>query len=72
MESITLKITGLHCAHCVRAATEALQDVSGVKAAQVNLQSGLAEISFDSTLCKTEDLAAALKEEGYGAEIADI
>lgn len=61
---ITLKITGMTCQHCVRAATQALEGVPGVARVEVDLASGLAQVDGDADLAA---LIAAIQAAGYGA-----
>ncbi len=42
----TLTIEGMHCEHCVNAATNALNEIDGV-VAKVTLKSNSAEVSYD-------------------------
>ena len=62
-----LKITGMTCQHCVRAATEALQAVPGVVRVEVDLASGLAQVEGSADQAA---LTAAVQAAGYGAEPA--
>lgn len=61
-----LKITGMTCGHCVRSVTGALKAVPGVKAAEVDLESGSAKVEGDPDPAA---LLAAVAEEGYQAEV---
>ena len=63
----TLKITGMTCQHCVRAATQALESVPGVTRADVDLASGLAQVAGDADPAA---LVAAVQAAGYAAEPA--
>lgn len=66
MSEIKLNITGMTCEHCVRAATKALQSVPGVTSAEVTLKPGGAVIHGEADPAA---LIAAVKEEGYEAEL---
>lgn len=59
-----LTITGMTCGHCQSAVKNALESVSGVKKAEVDLASGVARVEGDADVNK---LVAAVEEEGYGA-----
>ena len=63
---LNLKITGMTCGHCVRTVTGALKGVRGVKAAEVDLHSGIAKVEGAAD---PEALIAAVAEEGYKAEV---
>lgn len=61
-----LKVSGMTCAHCVGAVKKALEHVPGVESAQVSLDEQQAIVSGDAD---TEALIAAVKEEGFHAEV---
>ncbi|MBU2754355.1 heavy-metal-associated domain-containing protein [Acidithiobacillus sp. CV18-2] len=65
MAEMQLKVTGMTCEHCVRAATQALQSVPGVEQVEVSLPDS-ATVVGDVVLA---DLQAALAEEGYEATL---
>ncbi len=71
MASLQLKITGMHCAHCVATVEQALQKVSGVYGASVDLDHGSAEVDYDDRRAKPDALVSAVTAAGYGAEVAD-
>lgn len=62
-----LNITGMSCGHCVGAVEKALKAVPGVQGVQVTLQPGKAVVEGNAS---AQDMIAAVKEEGYAAEIA--
>jgi copper chaperone len=66
MSDIDLKITGMTCGHCVRAATKALEAVPGVESAEVTLEPGGALVKGAADPAA---LIAAVQEEGYEAEV---
>jgi copper chaperone len=65
---IELKIEGMTCMHCVKAVTEALAAVPGV--------TGVREVSLEGKRAVVEGtpvpeaLVAAVKGEGYDAEVS--
>ena len=59
----TLKISGMHCEHCVNAVTNALNEIDGV-VAKVTLKSNSAEVSYDREINEA-DLKNAVKKAGY-------
>jgi copper ion binding protein len=71
MASLQLKITGMHCAHCVATVEQALQKVSGVYGASVDLEHGSAEVDYDDRRAKPDALLAAVTDAGYGAEVVE-
>ena len=65
METKILKIGGMSCEHCVRAVTEAVVSIAGVKSVNVSLEAGTAEVLFDSGLVSLDEIKAAIAGEGY-------
>lgn len=61
-----IQITGMSCKHCVGAVTKALQQVPGVEQAEVSLEEKQAVVTGTAG---PEALLAAIKEEGYAAEL---
>ena len=66
MMETKLEVTGMTCMHCVGAVTKALQQVPGVESAEVSLEANQAVVTGDAD---AQALIAAVKEEGYGAEL---
>lgn len=58
-----LKISGMHCEHCVKAVTEAINKVDGASA-KVNLSENEAVVSYDRELDE-EQLRRIVKDAGY-------
>jgi len=63
----TLKIKGMSCEHCVKTVTKTLQGLKGVKKATVNLEEGLAEVTYNPDKVSVDDLTAAVTDAGYEA-----
>jgi len=63
---LTLPITGMTCASCVRRVERALGKVEGVDGASVNLATEKARVVFDPELVGLEALKAAVEKAGYG------
>ena len=61
-----IQVTGMTCMHCVGAVTKALQNVPGVDKAEVSLDEKQAVVNGNAN---PEALVAAIKEEGYTAEL---
>ena len=66
METTQLKVTEMTCGMCVQHVTKALQDVSGVQSADVDLSSGAAAVQHDQSTDPTQ-LIEAVAEAGYQA-----
>jgi len=66
-QTIQLSVTGMTCDHCVKSVTGALQGISGVKTAKVDLQAKSAVVEGDGV--DIAKLIEAVKEEGYEAAV---
>jgi copper chaperone len=62
-----LKVSGMSCGHCVRAITQAVHALDN--AAEVQIDLAAAEVRLASRLT-AEQLLQAVRDEGYGAELA--
>ncbi len=69
MKTVRLNIEGMSCGHCQQTVEKALRNQSGVRSATVHLQEGAAEVEFDPAAVSPEQLAAAVTEEGYRADV---
>src|SRR5688500_14588298 len=67
---VRIPVTGMHCAACQSRVQSALQKQEGVTDAAVNLMMGNATVTYDPAATTPERLAAAVRETGYGAELA--
>jgi Cu+-exporting ATPase len=68
VDSVRLRISGMHCASCVGRVETALASVPGVAGAAVNLATQRAEVSLSRPV-DTTVLAAAVKHAGYDAYV---
>lgn len=68
MSDIQLTVTGMTCEHCVRAVTQALENVPGVDKADVTLEPGQAVVHGQAD---TSAMIAAIEEEGYEAQVKE-
>jgi len=65
MEKILLNVEGMSCSHCVKAVTNAVEGLNGVKFVEVNLESKTASIEYDAEKITPELIKKAIEEEGY-------
>ena len=65
-----INIDGMKCMHCVAAVENTLEELSGVLFFEVDLEGGCATVEFDETKLGTEDILAAIEEQGFGADEA--
>ena len=65
-QKVTVPISGMHCASCVKRIEEALGSVPGVERASVNFAAGTAAVQFHPEKAARKDLVAAVERAGYG------
>jgi len=70
-EQLSLGVGGMTCASCVGRVERALAKVAGVEAAEVNLATERANITFDPAHTDTAQLAAAVTAAGYDPQLVD-
>jgi len=58
-------IKGMHCASCVNVIEKSLMRTPGVNDAVVNLVTEKATITYDSDICKEEQIVSAISNVGY-------
>ena len=68
VETVRLRISGMHCASCVSRVEAALASVPGVASAAVNLATHRAEVALSAPV-EAETLAAAVRGAGYDAHV---
>ncbi|HUG39813.1 MAG TPA: heavy-metal-associated domain-containing protein [Longimicrobiales bacterium] len=66
----TLKVTGMTCDHCVHSVRSALENVTGVRSARVDLEQGRAVVDYEEGKTDPRKLAGAVADAGYQAEEA--
>jgi copper chaperone len=62
MSQKTLEVEGMSCGHCKKAVETALEDLAGVKKAEVDLEAANIDIDYDGVA--EEDLIAAIEDAG--------
>ncbi|MGQ0814368.1 MAG: heavy metal translocating P-type ATPase [Gemmatimonadota bacterium] len=66
--TITIPVTGMHCASCQARVQNVLQKTPGVQDASVNLMTGQARVAFDPDVSNVDTLLDRIRATGYGAE----
>ncbi len=61
----TLKVAGMSCAHCVKAVTDALMKLDGVRKVDIQLEKGLVEVDYDPGTVTLAQLTTAIENQGY-------
>jgi copper chaperone CopZ len=65
----TFKVNGMTCAGCETTIRLALEETSGVRAAQVSYERGEAVVEYDPTVTTKEKLRRAIDQTGYTCEL---
>ena len=69
---ITLPVTGMTCAMCVKNVERSLTRGNGVHSASVNLATERASVDYDADALSANDLVARLERAGYGVAAASM
>ncbi len=69
MQSVLLKIQGMHCGGCAQSIKRLLEREPGVESAEVSFESGEARVRFDPARLGPERLVSVLGPPGYHAEV---
>lgn len=64
-QTMTVKVSGMHCSSCSILIDEAVEDLDGVTSSSTSLKRKLTTVTFDATRCSPEQIAAAIVEAGY-------
>jgi len=68
-EKLTLTVTGMTCASCVRKIELSLKKIPGISDAVVTLTTSSAVVTHDRTIIPARDIIGAVENIGFGAEI---
>ena len=71
-KEITLPVSGMTCAACVRKVEKALTRVPGVEQANVNLSAGKAGIAYDPNVASLSAMERAVTDIGYEVPLARL
>ncbi len=71
-KEITIPITGMTCAMCVKNVERTLNKADGVTEVAVNLATEKATINYDGDKLQTSDLVSQVEKSGYGVATASI
>ena len=66
MEKIDIKVKGMACGHCKMAVEKALQNITSVSRAEVDLEKGEVHVEYKPDI-NVEDLKKAIRDAGYEA-----
>ncbi|MBA2711962.1 MAG: copper-translocating P-type ATPase, partial [Rubrobacteraceae bacterium] len=68
---VTIPVTGMTCASCVRRVERALSKREGVAGANVNFAAEKATVEYDERVTSPEDLVGTIEGAGYGADVRE-
>lgn len=71
IKKISLGLMGMHCSSCASIIERSLSKTLGVSSVNVNFAAEKANIIFDETQVKTQDLIEVVSKAGYKAELID-
>ncbi|WP_202616151.1 copper chaperone CopZ [Sediminibacillus terrae] len=64
----TLNVQGMSCGHCKMAVEGALKNLDGVSTAEVDLEAGKVDVTYDDAKVSYEAMKEAVEEQGYDVE----
>lgn len=67
METVELKLEGLHCDGCVKSVTRMLSGVAGVEKVDVSLEQSRARITYDPAKSGVPEFKRAVERAGFKA-----
>jgi copper chaperone len=65
MTQETIKVEGMSCMHCQLRVKKAIEEVEGVRKADVNLQTKQVTIDYEEGKANPEKVKTAIREAGY-------
>lgn len=63
----TVKVEGMACGHCVMAVKKAIENLEGVRSAEVDLGKKEAVVEYDREKTDLDKIRASVREAGYKA-----
>ncbi len=69
MKTVTITVGGMHCGSCETLVRESLEELDGVRKADVSHSAGTAVVVYDENAVSPEALKVAIEEEGYSATL---
>lgn len=69
MQSVVLKVQGMHCGGCAQSIKRLLEREPGVESAEVSFEAGEARVRFDSARLGADRLTGLLAPAGYSASV---
>ncbi|WP_102029495.1 copper chaperone CopZ [Salirhabdus sp. Marseille-P4669] len=64
----TLHVQGMSCGHCKMSVSGALKNLDGVSKAEVHLEDGTVDVTFDEAKVNVDAMKEAIEDQGYDVE----
>ncbi|WP_058305692.1 copper chaperone CopZ [Gracilibacillus massiliensis] len=64
----TINVQGMTCGHCKMSVEGALKELDGVSSAQVNLEAGSVDVTFEESKVNVDAMKEAIEDQGYDVE----
>lgn len=68
MATKTLEVQGMTCGHCKASVEGALKKLDGVSTAEVHLETGKVDVTFDESKVTVDALKEAVEDQGYDVQ----
>lgn len=65
----TLNVQGMTCGHCKMTVEHSLQELDGISKADVDLEAGHVDVTFDDSQVNMAAMKEAIEEQGYDVEV---
>ncbi|MCM3161255.1 MULTISPECIES: copper chaperone CopZ [Metabacillus] len=65
METVTIKVEGMSCQHCVNSIEGSVGKLEGVSTVKVDLDRGTVNIDFDPEKVTKDKMKDAIEDQGY-------
>ena len=65
MEKVTLNVPDISCDHCKMSIEGAVNQLTGIESAEVDIEDRTVAVSFDSASQSLQEIVTAIEEQGY-------
>ncbi|MFV2047884.1 copper chaperone CopZ [Metabacillus sp. YM-086] len=65
METVTIKVEGMSCQHCINSIEGSVGKLEGVSTVKVDLDRGTVNIDFDPEKVTKDKMKDAIEDQGY-------
>lgn len=71
MDTITLKVEGMSCNHCVNAVEGSVGKLEGVSKVKVDLDNGTVDVELNSSKVSKDAIKDAIEDQGYDVVVKE-